>query len=882
MKFFISTDSASFREVDDNPARMYLYSSDQDLSIALSDAGPVDIWIAAGIEITENLMEQWLGATTDHAKSLLVKDASTVPRLRTYAGAHAVAIEAFPSQTDEFTVACAELALRAAELLYIRGKVRSEAQSLGKVAHDSTETTVMLVGAGIVNLLTAEYLASRGLRVHVIDRSPDPRSCTDWTQLGATTGGGNARMFTYTEADIYNDTGSDSEVYGDMHSIFNKTASNGGWSLKKPEGFDAAELDWVEAFNRLPPWLARKFKEDMYGVNREAGRLWDDLIERHQDLFEDCTFRKDILRVYAEESALKAALELHSAYNMLVSKDSSEGVLSAHPELRTAAESEHLAGGFFVRGFTVNIHPFYAKLMDRITALGGMFSFDCDVQQIRRDTSGKVTSLQSSLGLLEADHYVLSPGVSGNALLKGTASENMIQGVIGVWLQLPNTDGRLQQSMKIHRRGHLVEDINVTVATDAKDGTDVLMLGGGYGYVGLGSVSPNSPELASLFAELEQVAQIYFPEPYAVAKADHSLWPGGQRKYCVRPFTATGLGLFERLPTATGGQLIIVGGNNTGGFAQGPAIAQAVWRSIMGEDDPIHALFHPSRGMLPRLPVERLRTVARPVEACIAKCAGPKLLLLCSDGPQHAYLRARLSQTFPGFRCIVETNDGQMRHLAAKGRYTEARYMRYHQFRRSVLGYASERRRYFDRLMPERSPLEAPDLVVDSLNCQEVWHAVEQWQPELTIVSGTKYIGRKLNERAGLMLNLHMGHLPEYKGNHCIFFAIYDCAADKVAATLHQLTPQLDGGNILEVVRPTVLPSDSEDMMYSRCLHMAIDRSAELAQRYFTEGKLESSPQKGEGQMFRHCDRTPTKELWLWWSQSVRLLRAWLARTETA
>lgn len=100
-------------------------------------------------------------------------------------------------------------------------------------------------------------------------------------------------------------------------------------------------------------------------------------------------------------------------------------------------------------------------------------------------------------------------------------------------------------------------------------------------------------------------------------------------------------------------------------------------------------------------------------------------------------------------------------------------------------------------MLPDKASL-TPDLTVASLNCREVWEAVEKWQPELTIVSGTKYIGRKLTERAGLMINLHIGHLPEYKGNHCIFFALYDGAVDKVSATLHQLTLQLDGGDILD------------------------------------------------------------------------------------
>jgi methionyl-tRNA formyltransferase len=102
-----------------------------------------------------------------------------------------------------------------------------------------------------------------------------------------------------------------------------------------------------------------------------------------------------------------------------------------------------------------------------------------------------------------------------------------------------------------------------------------------------------------------------------------------------------------------------------------------------------------------------------------------------------------------------------------------------------VSGHGDQRKAYFDRLVPQDHISPTPDLTVDSLNCCDVWEAVEQWQPELTIVSGTKYIGRKLIDRAGLMINLNTGHLPEYKGNHCIFFALYDGAVDKVAATLH-------------------------------------------------------------------------------------------------
>lgn len=74
--------------------------------------------------------------------------------------------------------------------------------------------------------------------------------------------------------------------------------------------------------------------------------------------------------------------------------------------------------------------------------------------------------------------------------------------------------------------------------------------------------------------------------------------------------------------------------------------------------------------------------------------------------------------------------------------------------------------------MPRHHVLPSPDLVVDSANCAAVWEAAERWQPQLTIVPGNKFISKKMMAGGSLMLNLHTGHLPEYSGNRCIFFAL--------------------------------------------------------------------------------------------------------------
>lgn len=863
MKFLITTGFPAFSATEKLPAYVSLYNADHELSMSLISADTVDVWICNGQEVTSELMDLWLDQACHVPKSMLVRDTTMISHLQEYAQGRTVEIAGFPKQKHA-DIEWEESILEEARMLYSRTRAYGGFKQPELENHERKET-VLLVGAGIMNLVTAELLATHGYQVRIVDKGPEPRLCKDWTLLGITNGGGDARMFTRTEADNYNEKGS--KIYQNMRSIFRRTVGQGGWSVKSPKDFSPAELAWVDAFERIPAWLAQTFRDNIYEVNMEAGRLWKEWMKTSPHLFEDVGLCKDVYRMYVEPYALEAAIKLNRQLGAITQNISLEEFVSANPGFRSAAESDHLAGAITVEGFTLNIHPFVAKLIDRITALGGGFLWDCEVQGIQRNALGEVSRLESQIGYLEADHYVVSPGSNGEILLRGTASENLVQGVLGVWLQIPNLHPQIQHSIKIHRRGHLVEDINITLAKDKETGKDVLKLGGGYGYVGLDRPSQDCPELNALFNELEEVARIYFPKGYAAAKERGIMYPGGHRQFCVRPFTPTGLGLFEDIPTASGAHLIITGGNNTGGFAQAPAIARAVQRALTGERDRIHMLFHPDRGRLPatmtfqsRIPEPLRNGEVRPPL---------RLLLLCSDGPQQSYLRYRLDKTFPGYRCILESTEGQVRRLAEQRRFVDAGFMKYHGLRRYILGHDRQRADYFKRLMPQGHASPLPDLTVDSLNCRRVWDAVEEWRPELTIVSGTKIVGRKLTERAGLMINLHTGHLPEYKGNHCIFFALYDGAVDKVSATLHQLTLSLDGGDILDKVSPPILPTDTEETLYTKCVHMAVDRCIEHIEHFSQGEPLGFVPQEATGKTFRHRDRTPEKELWLWWKLTM-------------
>jgi D-amino-acid dehydrogenase len=597
MRFLVSTNVEQFHSVsrDDVFSQIHVCAHKTELASQLRGPEQVDVWICEGDEVTTELLTLWTARNEGSPSTLLVNNAEFIPHIESISRGRLSAIQALPKQEESIS-RWVFAALRQGEMLHVHSCAATSTKKRFPVSVEGAQETVVLVGAGIMNLIAGEVLASQGFRVRLVDSGPDPRVCKEWSRFGVTHGGGDARMFTYTEADNYNETGSD--IYHDMRQIFRKTTLQGGWSVKLPSEFSAAEQEWVETFERIPIWMAKGMKEDIFHVNRQAGELWAEYISSTPEIFTDVSLRHNILRFYAEHVAYTAARGLNSAIGALVKDLNYEETLQQHRGLSSAIENDHLAGALVVEGFTLRIHKFVQQLLQRITDLGGEFIWDCPVQAIQRNASGEVTSLKCESLDLHADHFVISTGVARNGLLNGTASENLIQGVLGVWLQIPNLGSELRHSIKIHRRGALVEDINVTVSSNRETGEEKLILGGGYGYVGQDIPSPDAPEMQALFDELEQVAKIYFPAAYAHAKERGTLWPGGERKYCIRPFTCTGLGVYEDIPTANGGHLIITGGNNTGGFAQAPVLARAVLRSIRGEHDPIHVLFHPSRSRL--------------------------------------------------------------------------------------------------------------------------------------------------------------------------------------------------------------------------------------------------------------------------------------------
>lgn len=160
--------------------------------------------------------------------------------------------------------------------------------------------TVTLVGAGIVNLITALDLVRHGYDVAVYERAPDPRAGADWTAYGCTRGGGDGRMFTLTEADSYHNRSWHAD--GTSNGLLNRPISDHGWLVAKAGSLTEAERRWADAFHGVPPELAQTYNDDIFAVNREAGELWTALIDAEPALFgTDTGYTDGVLRVFTED-----------------------------------------------------------------------------------------------------------------------------------------------------------------------------------------------------------------------------------------------------------------------------------------------------------------------------------------------------------------------------------------------------------------------------------------------------------------------------------------------------------------------------------------------------------------------------------------------------
>jgi len=97
--------------------------------------------------------------------------------------------------------------------------------------------------------------------------------------------------------------------------------------------------------------------------------------------------------------------------------------------------------------------------------------------------------------------------------------------------------------------------------------------------------------------------------------------------------------------------------------------------------------------------------------------------------------------------------------------------------------------------------------------------AVDEVQPDLIVCAGYMRLisGDVVDARRGRIINIHPSLLPAFKGLHTHQQAL-DAGVAEHGASVHFVTPDLDGGPVIAQARVPVLPGDDADALAARVL----------------------------------------------------------------
>lgn len=209
--------------------------------------------------------------------------------------------------------------------------------------------------------------------------------------------------------------------------------------------------------------------------------------------------------------------------------------------------------------------------------------------------------------------------------------------------------------------------------------------------------------------------------------------------------------------------------------------------------------------------------------------------ILTTDGAQYDYLIHILENEFTVNIVIREPGKYQRKRLLSNKKYYRYICNRYQWFSRKLWGYNKYRTNYFHY----KGVLESKIVNVRNINSNYVIKLLKQNPCSLCIVMGTSILKSEIIDACGSeIINVHGGYLPYYRGNNCIYFAYLNNDWERIANTIHYIDTGIDTGDIIEIVRPTILPNDNPEILYCKAKKSAIHSLVEIIEKYKNNEQL--------------------------------------------
>jgi len=190
-----------------------------------------------------------------------------------------------------------------------------------------------------------------------------------------------------------------------------------------------------------------------------------------------------------------------------------------------------------------------------------------------------------------------------------------------------------------------------------------------------------------------------------------------------------------------------------------------------------------------------------------------KLVLITGGAPEHIYLANRLASAFPIDTILIDVGAPLSRRQRLKRirRHTLTQLLS-RTLLKLWLGMSRDDlhcRQDVEGVLGEDSlRFRFPVETVRGINSRDAIARLRGLSPDILLIYGTAIAGPEALKTAKVVLNLHSGISPRYRGTYCAFWPIYNGEPDQVGATVHFCTGQVDGGPIIAQARVSLRQED--------------------------------------------------------------------------
>ncbi|UTT85023.1 D-amino acid dehydrogenase [Vibrio pelagius] len=368
---------------------------------------------------------------------------------------------------------------------------------------------VIVIGSGVIGLTSAWYLAKEGHKVTVIDRQDSS---------GKETSFANAGQISYGYSSPWAAPGIPVKAL--------KWLTQEHAPLKVKPSLSPALIQWATqmlsncspakyAINKSRMLRIANYSRDCLTELRETENL--DYEGRQQGTLQVFRDPKQLEAIQQDMKLLKESGIEHSLLDV-------EECIKVEPGLESVRDK--LVGGLYLPGDeTGDCHKFCLELTERAKALGVEFKFNTEVYSLNRQGSSLV-SINTSVGELKADAFVLATGSYSTKLLKQINIDIPVYPVKGYSLTLPIVNADKAPTST-------VMDETYKVAMTRFD--DRIRIAGTAELAGFNFDIPEKRK-----ATIDMVIKDLFPEAGDHAKAEY--WTG------LRPMTPDGTPIIGKTP----------------------------------------------------------------------------------------------------------------------------------------------------------------------------------------------------------------------------------------------------------------------------------------------------------------------------------------------